>query len=360
MKVAIVTGSGGLVGSAVVRQLASLFDVIVGIDNDQRRRFFGPEASVGSTVDALQDDYLGKYSHYAQDIRYSARVDSVFDQYGADIQLVVHCAAQPSHDWAGQHPVEDFQINAGGTLNMLEATRRFSPQAHFIFLSTNKVYGDRVNYLPFEPDFSRWDLPSYHRYHNGIDEDFSIDSSTHSPFGVSKAAADLMVQEYGNYYDLNVTVLRAGCMTGAAHQGAQLHGFLAYLLKCIVTGAPYTVYGYGAKQVRDNIDARDVAAIIQMLYEADGGTYAVYNIGGERANSISMQEAIWRCEALTGNKISWHYDETPRVGDHKWWITNMGRFRSDFPAWEPMFTIDMILRDMYATNAERWLKEAAQ
>lgn len=359
MKVAVVTGSGGLVGSAVVRQLAPLFDHIIGIDNGMRAIFFGMDASTVPTIQQVSAQ-VRNYIHWKADIRSEPDVERVFMAYKGDIKLVVHCAGQPSHDWGGLHPVEDFDINAGGTLNVLEACRTHSPQAHFIFMSTNKVYGDAVNRLPLEPDFSRWDLPDYHVYHNGIDENFSIDASTHSPFGVSKLAADLMVQEYGNYYDMNVTCLRAGCMTGAAHQGAQLHGFLAYLMKCIVQGTPYTVFGYGAKQVRDNIDSRDVAAIVQMLYEAEGGSYAVYNIGGERANALSMREAMWRIEAIVGKNVNWHYNETPRKGDHMWWITNMGRFRADFPAWEPQFSINRILQDMYDANADRWRLEAAQ
>lgn len=359
MKIAVVTGSGGLVGSAVVRQLAPRFDHIIGIDNGMRAVFFGVDASTVPTIQQVSKQ-VRNYIHWKADIRDVPSIERVFLTYKDDIKLVVHCAGQPSHDWGGLHPIDDFDHNAGGTLNILEATRTFCKDALFVFMSTNKVYGDSVNYLPLEANFTRWDLPDYHIYHNGIDETFDIDASTHSPFGVSKLAADLMVQEYGNYYDMNVACLRAGCMTGAAHQGTQLHGFLSYLMKCIVTGAPYTVYGYGAKQVRDNIDARDVATIVEALYDADGGDYAVYNIGGERENSISVQEAIWRIEGIADRKINWHYDEQARKGDHKWWITNMTRFHEDFPNWKRQYDLDTILLDMYKANADLWRLEAAQ
>jgi CDP-paratose 2-epimerase len=258
MEVVLVTGSGGLVGSETVRFYASRADLVVGIDNDMRADFFGAEASTAWAVAELQAAYE-RYRHHPADIRDMATLEAIFSEYGADIRLVVHTAAQPSHDWAARDPVTDFTVNANGTLALLEATRRHAPDAVFVFTSTNKVYGDRPNRLPLVELDTRWEVAADHPYaEHGIDEQMSVDASTHSLFGASKLAADVLVQEYGRYFGLATGTFRGGCLTGPAHSGTQLHGFLAYLMKCTVTGEPYTIHGYAGKQVRDNIHAVDV------------------------------------------------------------------------------------------------------
>jgi CDP-paratose 2-epimerase len=358
MEIAIVTGNRGLIGSAVAERLKHSFDLIVGIDNDMRSDFFGLKPSGPRHADDVTLTSDDKLLQHRFDIRDRLHVGGTFSQFSSDIKLIVHCAAQPSHDWSATNPILDFDINAVATLGLLEATRQYAPDAHFAFMSTNKVYGDSVNYLPLQDEVSRWDVPELHPLYQGIDESYSIDGTMHSPFGVSKAAADLMVQEYGYYYDLNVGVFRAGCMTGPAHRGARLHGFLSYLMQCAVTGQEYVIQGYDSKQVRDNIHANDVAGIVEAWHNNDGGSYTVYNIGGERHRSCSILEAVLACEMLTGKRMNTRYVDTPRKGDHKWWITDMSRWREDFPDWEQSYTLRGMLSEIMQSNAEAWLREA--
>jgi len=265
----------------------------------------------------------------------------------------VHSAAQPSHDWAARDPQTDFATNANGTLNLLEAARAHAPDATFAFTSTNKVYGDRPNSLPLEERETRLELPADHRWHGGIDTEMPIDQTTHSLFGVSKAAADLLVQEYGRYFQMPTVCFRAGCITGPQHAGAQLHGFLAYLMKCTVTGTPYTIFGYGGKQVRDNIHARDVVSAIAAFHERPRAA-AVYNLGGGRHANVSMLEAIELAQAIAGRELRYTLSDQARAGDHRWWISSLAEFESDYPAWRLTSAIEDMLREIYEHNVEQW------
>src|SRR6266516_4764179 len=293
MATAVVSGSGGLIGSESVRHLAETGWDVVGLENDMRASFFGPEASTAHVTDELVERYEN-FRSLEVDIRDADAVDRAFTDH-PPVELIVHTAAQPSHDWAARDPQTDFGVNANGTLNLLEATRRHAPDATFIFCSTNKVYGDTPNFLPLEELEQRLELPESHRYYPGIDTTMSIDRSTHSLFGASKAAADLLVQEYGRYFGMPTVCFRGGCLTGPQHAGAQLHGFLAYLMKCTVAGTPYTVFGYGGKQVRDNIHSADMVACFEAFQRAPRAG-AVYNMGGGRRSNCSMIEAIEICE----------------------------------------------------------------
>ncbi len=355
MSVAIVTGSGGLIGSQSVRWLVGEGFDVIGIENDMRARFFGAEASTAHVTEELSRAHP-EFRHYDLDIR-DAGVEALFREHGRRIELVVHTAAQPSHDWAALEPRIDFDVNATGTLNLLEATREHAPEATFIFCSTNKVYGDRPNSLPLEELETRLDLPEGHPYHRGIDTSMSIDASTHSLFGVSKTAADLLVQEYGRYFGINSVCFRGGCLTGPAHAGAQLHGFLAYLMKSVVTGTPYTVFGYGGKQVRDNIHCADLVAAFD-AFRRDPRPAAVYNIGGGRFANCSMLEAIEACERIAGRELDWELSDQARIGDHRWWISDLSEFRADYPGWEPRRGIEQTLREIHDHNLERWTTSA--
>jgi CDP-paratose 2-epimerase len=356
MPTTIVTGSGGLIGSESVRRLhAAGFDV-VGIDNDARASFFGAEASTRPVSRQLVADCPG-FDWQEIDIRDPDAIDRVFRRHAASLELVVHTAAQPSHDWAASDPQTDFTINASGTLSLLEAARTHAPEATFVHLSTNKVYGDTPNHLPLVELESRLDLPEDHRWFRGIDTSMSIDRSTHSLFGVSKTAGDLLVQEYGRYFDMPTVCLRGGCLTGPSHAGAQLHGFLAYLMKCTVTGTPYTVFGYDGKQVRDNIHAADVVSSIEAFHAAPR-TAAVYNLGGGRESNCSMLEAIDMCQRIAGRELRWSLSPEARVGDHRWWISDLDEFRRDYPAWSLRYDVPAILQEIHDLNADRWAKAA--
>ncbi len=353
MPTAIVTGSGGLVGSESVHRFVQAGYSVVGLENDMRARFFGADASTAHTTDALVRSYPDEFQSLAVDIRDAEGVRRVFAERAGEIELVVHAAAQPSHDWAASDPQLDFAVNANGTLNMLEATRAHASDATFIFCSTNKVYGDLPNQLPLVELERRLELPDDHRYHQGIDTTMSIDASTHSLFGVSKTAADLLVQEYGRYFGMPTVCFRGGCLTGPNHAGAQLHGFLAYLMRCTVTGEPYTVFGYGGKQVRDNIHAADLVAAFDAFHRAPRAA-AVYNIGGGRQSNCSMLEAIELCEQIAGRELAWTLAEDNRVGDHRWWISDLQPFKRDYPGWDVTYDVEGILRDMHDRNVERW------
>lgn len=353
MAIVLITGSGGLIGSEAARYYASRSNVIVGIDNDMRARFFGEEASTAWAIDQLNetfDDYL----HHDVDIRDRTAVEQIVAKYSSDISLVIHTAAQPSHDWAAREPHTDFEVNAVGTLNMLEAVRQHSPDAVFVFTSTNKVYGDRPNSLPLVELDSRWELREHRFAEHGIDETMGIDRSTHSLFGASKVAADVLVQEYGRYFGMRSAVFRGGCLTGPGHSGTQLHGFLAYLLKCTMTGKPYTVFGYKGKQVRDNIHSADLIAAFDAFYNAPR-VGEVYNIGGGRHANCSMLEAISSCEEIVGRRLNHSYEDSNRVGDHIWYISDVRRFQAHYPNWHLRYGIRDILVDIVDQAAGRWI-----
>lgn len=355
MNIALVTGSAGLIGSESVIFLSKKFDVVVGIDNDQRAYFFGQEASVNWNRQNLENT-IDNYVHKEVDIRDHAGLLAIYEEYGADIKLIVHTAAQPSHDWAANEPLTDFTINANGTLNLLELTRLNCPEAVFIFTSTNKVYGDAPNELPLIELDKRWELDETHAYHEfGIDEHFRIDQSKHSLFGASKVAADVLVQEYGRYFGLKTGVFRGGCLTGPRHSGAQLHGFLSYLMKCAITGDHYTIFGYKGKQVRDNIHSWDLVNMFWHFYN-DPREGEVYNAGGSRHSNCSMLEAIEVCENITGNRMNYSYTEDNRIGDHIWWISDVRKFRKHYPNWEYKYDVNDILSQIHENMTERLLK----
>ena len=346
MSVAVVTGSAGLIGSETCKRFhAEGFDV-VGIDNDMRAAFFGADASTSRTRQGLEAG-LPNYRHQNLDIRDTSGIDKLFGSIGASVKVVVHTAAQPSHDWAARQPHTDFGVNALGTLNLLEAVRHHCPQAPFIFTSTNKVYGDTPNRLPLIELEDRFELEPSHPYFPGIDENMSIDQTKHSLFGVSKAAADLMVQEYGRYFDLQTVCFRGGCLTGPAHAGTELHGFLAYLMKCTAAGQPYRVFGYKGKQVRDNIHSFDLVNAFWEFFKAPRSG-AVYNLGGSRHSNCSMLQGISACERISGRKLSWTYVDDNRIGDHIWWISDVRKFQRDYPGWSYRYDLEAILREIYA------------
>ena len=349
MSVALVTGSAGLIGSAASRKFhAEGFDV-VGLDNDMRARFFGAEASTADTRASLEKT-LKNYTHAAIDIRDADAVAKLFQRHGTAIEVVVHTASQPSHDWAAREPHTDFGVNAVGTLNLLEATRQCCPEAVFIFTSTNKVYGDTPNRLPLIELEKRWEIDPAHPWRDGIDESMSIDQTTHSLFGASKLSADVLVQEYGRYFGMKSVSIRGGCLTGPAHAGTELHGFLAYLMKCAVTGKPYRVFGYKGKQVRDNIHSDDLVEAFWQFFQAPRAG-EVYNLGGGRHSNCSMLEAIDLCEQISGRKLDWTYVDDNRVGDHIWWISDVRKFQRDFPNWKYSYGIEQILRDIHGAAA---------
>jgi CDP-paratose 2-epimerase len=353
MAIAVVTGSGGLIGSEAVRYFAKQGFVVLGIENDMRAYFFGPEASTAHVTAALEEEF-DTFRSLELDLRDAEGINGVFQRHGRDIEVIVHAAAQPSHDWAASEPFTDFEINATGTLNLLEATRNNAPDASFIFCSTNKVYGDRPNFLPLVETPTRLELPEDHRWFEGIDLEMPIDRTTHSLFGVSKAAADLLVQEYGRYFDMPTACFRGGCLTGPQHAGAQLHGFLSYLMKCAVTGEPYTIFGYGGKQVRDNIHSQDVVTAFG-AFHADPRRAAVYNLGGGRESNVSMLEAIALCERIAGRPMNYTFSDRARIGDHKWWISSLAAFEEDFPEWGLTYGIASTLQEIHDVNRDRWL-----
>jgi CDP-paratose 2-epimerase len=357
MPTAIITGSGGLIGSESVRRFVQDGWDVVGLENDMRATFFGANASTAHTTETLSERYPNEFCSQEIDIRDAAGVSRIFAERGKQIELVIHTAAQPSHDWAASDPQTDFAVNANGTLNLLEATRLHAPSATFVFCSTNKVYGDLPNQLPLVELGQRLELPEDHRYYRGIDTSMSIDMSTHSLFGVSKTAADLLVQEYGRYFDMPTVCFRGGCLTGPNHAGTQLHGFLSYLMRCTMTGDPYTVFGYGGKQVRDNIHAADLVAAFAAFHRAPRPA-AVYNIGGGRQSNCSMLEAIELCQEIADRELQWSLGEEHRIGDHRWWISDLEPFKRDYPGWEITRDVRDILGEIHERNAERWVTGA--
>lgn len=352
MDIAIITGSAGLIGAESVRFFADKGFHIVGIDNDMRKEFFGDEASTSWQRKQLEEQ-IEYYTHCEVDIRNEKDIFKVFDKYGKDIKLIIHTAAQPSHDWAAKDPFKDFTVNANGTLVLLEATRKYCPEAVFIFTSTNKVYGDTPNDLPLIEKEKRWEIdPSHHFYQFGIDETMSIDNTKHSLFGASKVAADVVVQEYGKYFGMKTASFRGGCLTGPGHSGTQLHGFLAYLVKCAITGHKYTIFGYKGKQVRDNIHSYDLVNMFWHFFK-NPRSGEIYNAGGSRHSNCSMQEAIEFSEELTGRKMNYSYDETNRIGDHIWYISDVRKFQSHYPEWKYKYDINDIMTQIHDALVKR-------
>jgi CDP-paratose 2-epimerase len=352
MAVAIVTGSGGLIGSAAVRRFVEDGYDVIGVENDMRARFFGPDASTADNTRRLLEAY-DTFHSVELDVRDREGVERLFARHAGALELIVHTAAQPSHDWAATDPHTDFGVNACGTLNLLQAARERAHDATFVFTSTNKVYGDLPNRLPLIETPTRLELPEDHPWHRGIDTTMSIDCSMHSLFGVSKAAADLLVQEYGRYFEMPTVCFRGGCLTGPQHAGAQLHGFLAYLMRCVVTGTPYTVFGYGGKQVRDNIHCDDVVSAFASFH-ADPRSAAVYNLGGGRASNCSMLEAIELCEQIADRTLDWRLVDEARMGDHRWWVSDLSAFEVDYPDWSLTHDVPSVLREIHDANVERW------
>lgn len=341
MKRLLITGSSGLIGS----EAASFFDKrgwqVHGADNNMRAKFFGPDGDTTWNLKRLKST-TRHFKHHNLDVRNRKAVSGWIKTHRPD--LVIHCAGQPSHDWAKNYPFDDFEINAGGTLNLLEAVRRYTAESPFIFMSTNKVYGDAPNDLPVAELETRYDY-SDPKDHEGIDETCRIDASTHSLFGASKLSADVMVQEYGRYFGIPTVCFRASCLTGPNHSGAELHGFLAYLAHAMRENRVYRIYGYKSKQVRDNLHSFDVCTAFLAFYEKPR-TAAVYNLGGGRSNSVSVKEAIGRFESITGRKLKTEYLPEARRGDHVCYITNMNRFKSDYPAWEITRSLDQIFMEL--------------
>jgi CDP-paratose 2-epimerase len=344
----LVTGSAGLIGAQAVRFYCMQKAIVTGIDNDLRRIFFGEKASTMPVAKALQRT-LPTYRHLTIDIRDGKSMEQVFSQNSFD--LIIHAAAQPSHEWAIRDPLTDFDINAVSTLQVLELTKRFSPQAVFVFLSTNKVYGDRPNTLPLKELESRYDLPEDHPQYHGIDEQMPIDQCMHSLFGTSKVSADILVQEYARYIGLRTGVFRCGCLTGSVHAGTEMHGFLSHLTKSVVHGKPYTIIGYKGKQVRDNLHAEDVVAAIDAFRKAPRSG-EVYNLGGGRERSVSVKEALEIAARITGKKAVTTMADVPRKGDHQWYISSTKKFEKHYPGWRPKWSVERMIGEIASETAK--------
>ncbi len=353
MGVVVVTGSGGLIGSSAVRHFAELGLNVVGIDNDMRSYFFGPDGSTAWQVEELSRQLTTRYRHESLDIRDRDGLSTLFRRLGTSVELVIHAAAQPSHDWAAKEPWTDFDINAVGTLNMLEVTRQHSPAAVFIYTSTNKVYGDTPNTLPLIEQETRWEIDPDHPFHEGITEDMSIDRSLHSVFGAAKVAGDVMVQEYGRYFGLRTACFRGGTLTGPAHSAAELHGFLGYVMRCAMEQRTYNVFGYKGKQVRDAIHSNDVVSAFEAFWR-NPRIGEVYNLGGGRHSNCSNLEAFAIASEITGTPMTTEYVEQNRVGDHIWWIGSNARFQEHFPDWRLTYDVGAIMREIYEANVDRW------
>lgn len=352
MKITLITGSAGLVGSEVAMFFKDKFDLIIGIDNNMRAEFFGEEASTEWNRKRLEET-IPNYKHYNVDIRDEKAIEKIFLKYKEDIDVVIHAAAQPSHDWAAKDPLKDFTVNANGTLVLLEMTRQYVPSAVFIFTSTNKVYGDIPNSLPLVELETRWEIDEKHPFFKeGIDESMSIDNCKHSLFGASKVAADVAVQEYGRYFGMQTACFRGGCLTGPNHSGTQLHGFLSYLMKCAITGDQYTVFGYKGKQVRDNIHSFDLANMFWHFYQ-NPRSGEIYNTGGARHSNCSILEAIQICEEITGNRMNYIYSDENRIGDHIWYISDIRKFKSHYPEWSFQYDLHDILSQIYEGMKDR-------
>ncbi|EOQ88296.1 NAD dependent epimerase/dehydratase family protein [Leptospira yanagawae serovar Saopaulo str. Sao Paulo = ATCC 700523] len=352
MDIALITGSAGLIGAESVRFFHEKGFQVVGIDNDMRKEFFGEEASTEWQKNQLLKT-LPNYKHHSVDIRNEVEIQKIFDGYNEDIKVIIHTAAQPSHDWAAKDPFKDFSVNANGTLVLLENFRKYCPRAVFIFTSTNKVYGDSPNELPLVELENRWEINESHPYFQfGIDENLRIDRTKHSLFGASKVAADVLVQEYGLYFNLKTGIFRGGCLTGPGHSGTALHGFLAYLMKCAITGSHYTIFGYKGKQVRDNIHSYDLVNMFYHFYR-NPRSGEVYNAGGSRHSNCSMLEAIKICEEITGKKMNFSYNNDNRIGDHIWYISDVRKFKNHYPDWNYKYNLEDILSQIHSALLTR-------
>ncbi len=352
MNVALVTGSAGLIGAESVRFFAEKGYHIVGIDNDLRKSFFGEEASTRWSRERLEAT-LPNYRHHSIDIRNQIGVERIFAEYSHDLKVVIHTAAQPSHDWAALQPQVDFSVNAVGTLYLLEACRKYAPKASFLFTSTNKVYGDQPNSLPLVERDSRWEIDEAHPFfEHGIDETMSVDQSKHSLFGASKLSADVLVQEYGRYFGMNTVCFRGGCLTGPGHSGAMLHGFLSFLAKCAVSGERFVILGYKGKQVRDNIHAFDLVNMF-WHYHQNPRPGEVYNAGGGRHSNCSVLEAISLCEEILRHPMNTVYRDEPRIGDHIWYISDTRKFRGHYPGWNYHYTLRETLEQILEETSRR-------
>jgi CDP-paratose 2-epimerase len=354
VSVALVTGSAGLIGSEAVRHFAELGLDVVGIDNDMRAQFFGPEASTAWNVLRLTSEIGDAYTHYDTDIRDRDALDGIFGRYGRDIAVVIHTAAQPSHDWAVRDPYTDFDVNAVGTLNVLQNVRTHCADAPVIHCSTNKVYGDRPNALPLIERETRYEIDPAHPYADGIREDMPIDACLHSVFGASKVAADVMVQEYGRYFGMKTACFRGGTLTGPAHSATELHGFLGYVMRCAMERRTYKLFGYKGKQVRDAIHSHDVINAFEAFFRAPRSG-AVYNLGGGRHSNVSNLEAFALAEQISGNEMIYEYQEANRIGDHQWWIGSNATFQADYPEWKQVYDVPMILTEIHAANVDKWV-----
>ncbi len=351
MSIAIITGSAGLIGSESARYFHEKGFEVWGIDNNMRKYFFGEDGSTQWKKEELSK--LKNYKHFDIDIRDFESINKIFTQAKKNLSLVIHTAAQPSHDWAAREPLTDFSVNATGTINLLEATRLNTPHAVFIFTSTNKVYGDLANELPLIELETKWEVDRSHPYSQyGIDESMSIDQSKHSVFGASKVAADVMTQEYGRYFGMKTGVFRGGCLTGPAHSGAELHGFLAYLAKCGLQGRKYTVYGYKGKQVRDNIHSHDLVEAFWHFYQ-NPRMGEVYNMGGSRHSNCSVLEAIQIVRDFTEKEFKYEITNSARIGDHIWWISDVRKFRNHYPEWNFKYGIRDIIKEIVDVLKER-------
>tara|TARA_B100001540_G_C15736560_1_gene610170 strand:- start:307 stop:1353 length:1047 start_codon:yes stop_codon:yes gene_type:complete len=346
-KIVIITGSLGLVGMETSKFFCNKNFHVIGIDNDMRNYFF--KSSVLKNKHYLKSTFRN-YSHYFFDIRNKKKVTELFKYFSKKIVLTIHCAAQPSHDWAVKEPITDFEINANGTLNILNAQNKYAPNATFIFMSTNKVYGDASNRFRFVEKKTRYDLSHSNKYKKyGIPETFSIDQSKHSLFGASKLSADILVQEFGRYFGMKTGIFRGGCLTGPLHQGAELHGFLSYLLKCNLNNKKYFIKGYKGKQVRDNIHSKDLVKVFWHFFKKPR-IAEVYNIGGGIYSNCSIIEANNIMEYFTKKKTKFLVEKSPRIGDHQWWISDIRKFKSHYPEWHLKYGIEKIIEDMFINS----------
>lgn len=351
MKTVLITGSAGLIGSESCKFFHAQGYRILGVDNNLRKYFFGEDGTTDWNRKKLETE-LENYTHFDIDIRDREKIENLFKDHAGKIDIIIHTAAQPSHDWAAKEPHTDFEVNALGTLNLLEATRLYNSDATFIFTSTNKVYGDTPNNLPLVEESKRWEVDAKHTYFEfGINESMSIDNSKHSIFGASKVAADVMVQEYGRYFGMKTACFRGGCLTGPAHSGAELHGFLAYLVKCAVTGRPYKIFGYKGKQVRDNIHSYDLVNAFWYFHQ-NPRSGEVYNIGGARNSNCSILEAIDLIEEISGHKLEYSVLDDNRSGDHIWWISDVRKFKSHYPEWDFEYDLKRIMTEIIDATVE--------
>lgn len=343
MKTIIVTGAGGLIGRETCEFFLNKGFKVIGIDNNMRKYFFGEDGSVLDNIRHLLDHT--NYSHSYLDIREHEKINEIFREHSSDIDCIIHTAAQPSHDWAAKEPITDFSVNATATIHLLEMTKKHCPNAVFIFTSTNKVYGDNPNYLPLLENETRYELPKIHPLYEGIAEDFSVDGTKHSLFGCSKLSADVYVQEYGKYFGLKTTVFRGGCLTGSKHKGAELHGFLNYLVKCNLEERTYNLFGYKGKQVRDNIHSSDLVSAFWNVYQ-NPRIGEVYNIGGGRHSNCSIIEAANIIKSISGREMKFKYVDQNRIGDHIWWISDISKFKNHYPNWNLNYTIEEIIEEI--------------